>query len=234
MDRQILSSLTSMFLLSPMFLLASMSLFSIIKVVGLAILFTLAVLRDLNSSKIPNRYILAGIIFGFAVNIVEGLVRQEVEVKQATLAVLFSVLLSVLLSVLFSILIPFFSLAALYKLKMFGAGDVKLFMSAGAIVGTEAIVWIMAYSFLAGGFISLLVIILNRQAGEYLRRFWRYIKACFLQRRFLPYGDVYDTDILVTRMSIFAQNGGTVKFSVAIAAGALIFTVLRVVEALKL
>jgi len=160
------------------------------------------------------------------------------------------VVLFVMLFVLISALIPFVSLVALYKLKMFGAGDIKLLMAVGAIVGAIPVVEIMLYSFLAGGAISLVVVVSNGCVRKCAKRLLEYLKGCFLQMRFLPYheaqtqncnagysdlggsGNSYGcgssgsgSEIGITRFSRVVQNGGMLRFSLAVAAGAVIYII---------
>ena len=134
------------------------------------------------------------------------------------------------IEILLSMMIPFFLLIFLYRLKMLGAGDVKLFMSVGAIVGSIPILKVMAYSFLSGGVIALFVIILNGQFLMYVKRFCNYIMACFWQRKLLPYRDALDEKITATRLSRVARTGGYVKFSLAIAAGVTVFIIERIIH----
>jgi len=71
-----------------------------------------------------------------------------------------------LLDSLLGIIVPFLLLIVLYALRMLGAGDVKLFSAIGAVLGVRAALWIMAYSFLAGGVIALIILIINRNGKE--------------------------------------------------------------------
>ncbi|MCL2163653.1 MAG: A24 family peptidase [Oscillospiraceae bacterium] len=207
----------------------------IIKTLGLGCIVFIALYWDLKSSKIPNKLILSGMIIGVALNLTEGLFVSEraatALIPDDPTGVLSSlsgitlnarvILTPILTSLLISILIPFLSLIALYALKMLGAGDIKLFMSMGAIVGPWPIAEIMAYSFLAGGALSLFAALLNKQAGVCAKRFLAYVKACFLQQKFLP----YERDIVFSRFTRVVSTGGMIKFSIAIAAGTFLYAI---------
>ena len=146
------------------------------------------------------------------------------------------------LGVLLSIMIPFVSLIALYALKMLGAGDIKLLMSMGAIVGAWPIVEIMAYSILAGGALSLFIVLANKQGRACARRFLTYVRACYLQRRLLPYGDAepysdagphgkaepHSGNTHISSFSKAVSNGGMVKFSLGIAAGTVAYVIKKI------
>ena len=194
--------------------------FFIIKTISLTTLLAFAVTCDLRNARIPNWLTFSGVALGAAINTVMGAMLPDRGVKQ------------VLLAMMLSIMIPFVSLIALYKLKMLGAGDIKLLMSCGAILGPQQIVEVIAYSFLAGGAISLFIMLANKQLGACARRLLNYLKACYLQMRLLPYRDACDAEITVKRFGKISLDGGMVKFSVAIAAGAFMYTVYVTVHAL--
>ena len=191
--------------------------FFIIKTICLAILLALAVVKDIRSSRIPNRLVLLGMGLGVAVSVVEGALLSRLGA------------LPIALGVLFSTMVPFILLIALYKVKALGAGDIKLLMACGAISGFWPIMEIMTYSFIAGGALSLFTMLINKQLGKCAKRFGRYIMACCLQRKLLPYQDVGDEGIQVERFNKVALHGGMIRFSIAIAAGALVFTAQKII-----
>jgi len=251
------------------------------KAIGVASVIAFAVIWDLKNSKIPNKVTFCGIAFGVAVNIAAYAFAYAYAVESGAAlkanggaaAVLLqpqpqaSGIGAALFGIFLSILIPFVSLIALYRYRVLGAGDVKLLMSVGAISGAWPVVEIMAYSFLAGGALSLIIVLSDRSAKTVINRLLSYIKTCYLQRRLLPYWA--ETDDAATngmavadkdnpgatccccngatvcgavsraggsrayggdgkagpRFSIATRNGGMIKFSVAIAAGVLIFNV---------
>lgn len=51
-----------------------------------------------------------------------------------------------------------------------GAGDVKLFGAAGAVIGVERILWAFAYTAIAGGVLAVVVAIHRRRLGTTLSR----------------------------------------------------------------
>lgn len=99
----------------------------------------IAVGWDLKSWRIPNIYVICGMLAGILTSLVfqgrQGLVGSVT-----------------------GILIPVVVLFILFLLKAIGGGDIKLFSAVGSFVGTD-IGFIMLYSFIAGGILSLLYLL---------------------------------------------------------------------------
>jgi prepilin peptidase CpaA len=163
----------------------------------LLLLLVLAVLNDTVSFRIDNKIILffltAGLVTGFARGGIRGLASSAA-----------------------GALIPFILLFLLYLLKMLGAGDVKLLCAIGAIGGTGIILPAMAYSFLSGGFIAVIIMLVRKNAAERTMYFYSYLKACFLCHSLLQYSDFKDNN-----------TGSRFRFSYAIACGTAIAVLLR-------
>lgn len=105
-------------------------------------------------------------------------------------------------------LIPILILLPLFALRMLGAGDIKLFASVGAIMGSRFVLNAMIYSFLSGGLMALLLMILRKNGRERLRHLATYMKTCFLTLSLQPYTDFNDK-----------SDGAKFRFSYAIACG---------------
>jgi prepilin peptidase CpaA len=246
--------------------------FFIIKAAILAVLLTCSVIGDLRASKIPNRATFFGIICGVAVNLAEAAVvfgsgAATASASAATttatgVALTLSgtavgALLDAFLAVVFSILIPFISLVVLYMAKMLGAGDIKLLMAIGAVAGSLFVVEIMAFSFLAGGLFSLIILIVDGRLVACAKRFVSYIKACVILQKLLPYpnlsgigemsgaeevgdagaigeageaSDAREANIVITRFPKIFRSGGMIRFSLAIAAGSIVFVLLNICQ----
>ena len=86
-------------------------------------------------------------------------------------------------------LVPVLLLIFLYILRMLGAGDIKLFGAIGAIMGVEFALFTIAYSFLAGGIIAIVLILIRKNSTERLSHFFSYIKNSIISLSFLPYTD---------------------------------------------
>lgn len=158
----------------------------------LVLLLTAAVLQDLGSYRIRNITSVIGLAAGLIINLIlegsEGL------------------LLSIIAAC-----IPFIFLIVLFALRMLGAGDIKLFCAIGAVMGIRFILLAMVFSFLSGGIIAIILIIIRGNYSERLRHLAEYIKTCFLTRSFQPYSDPGNK-----------SNGSKFHFSIAIAAGCII------------
>ena len=107
--------------------------------------------------------------------------------------------------------IPAAALFALYALRMLGAGDIKLFCAIGAIMGVKYVLRTMAFSFLAGGIMALIIMAARGNLRERLRHIRTYLKTCVFTGSIVPYTDFGDK-----------SDGSKFHFSPAIAAGCLI------------
>jgi prepilin peptidase CpaA len=70
---------------------------------------------------------------------------------------------------------------------MLGAGDIKLFSALGAVFGAKYIFEILAYSFIAGGIIALILILARKNAKDRILHLYNYLKSLILTFRILPY-----------------------------------------------
>ena len=97
--------------------------------VTLTIFLSAAVLLDFRFDKIPNPLIITGIFTGFLIN---GSFRGAHGLADA----------------LAGGLLPFLLLFLLHILSMIGAGDIKLFMVAGAFLGLRGSIFLSSQHFL--------------------------------------------------------------------------------------
>lgn len=88
---------------------------------------------------------------------------------------------------IFGLAVPFVLGFPLYALRMFGAGDIKLFCGLGLMFGLNWILWCMAYSIFCGGAIALLIIIKSKNAKERLLYLFSYIRFTIVTLKFTPY-----------------------------------------------
>jgi len=106
--------------------------------------------------------------------------------------------------------IPLLSLWCLYYLRLLGAGDIKAFSAIGAMMGPTFIWRTMIYSFLSGGVIAFVLILVRKNGRERLLKLYNYLKYCIFTATLSPYQD-------------FAKNHqGHFPFAWAIALGTLI------------
>lgn len=113
-------------------------------------------------------------------------------------------------------LLPFFILLPVYALSMLGAGDVKLFMAAGAMTGLAGSILSMIAAFFIGAVISVTLMIKYRNFLKRLQFFLNYINllksSCFLK----PYYNMEKH-----------EKGITVHFSLCIALGVCLYILMR-------
>jgi prepilin peptidase CpaA len=158
----------------------------------LSLLLITAVAGDVRTYRIYNLPVALGLGAGFILNFIiggfEGLVWS-----------------------LLAAVIPFVLLIALFVLRMLGAGDIKLFCAIGAIMGVKFILYAMAFSFLAGGVIALVIMLVRGNIKQRFHHIATYLKTCFFTYTFTPYTDFGDK-----------SDGAKFHFSVAITAGCII------------
>jgi prepilin peptidase CpaA len=170
-----------------------------VKPIILAVLVTASLISDIKTQKIKNIIVLPFIAAGLVINLILSGGRG-------------------LLDSFAGALIPAVILFVFYALKMLGAGDIKLFCAAGAIMGTEFVLYMMAYSFITGGIIALVIILVRKNAAERMKTFFTYLKHSLLTMSLKPYTD----DIGSDRSSVF-------RFSYAVTAGTLICALQKVI-----
>lgn len=122
---------------------------------------------DWTEQKIYNKHTLPSIWIGLAVNLLlwgaDGLIES-----------FFGLLLG-------------FSFFLLFVLGGLKAGDVKLYMALGAIVGWRMELQIMISSILLGGFWGIVLLLCNKNSKERFQGLWLYVKSVFLTRKYRRY-----------------------------------------------
>jgi prepilin peptidase CpaA len=108
-------------------------------------------------------------------------------------------------------LLPAVLLLVFFALRMLGAGDIKLFCAIGAIMGVRFVLFSMAYSFLAGGIMAIIIMLFNKNFKQRALYLLSYLKTCFLTLSLKPYTDFLDK-----------TDGSKFRFSLAIACGSMI------------
>lgn len=118
---------------------------------------------------------------------------------------------SLILSSFMGILVPIALLMPLYLLRVLGAGDIKLFCSIGALLGADDIIAIIVNSFLSGGVIAVFLMLIRQNLRDRGKHLMQYIRNCMLTMDFAPYDDFLE------------KNGSKMHFTIAIAAGTILF-----------
>jgi Flp pilus assembly protein, protease CpaA len=160
-----------------------------IKLVLLFMLVLAALFSDIKTYKIKNVLIIFFVIAGVGLNTLAFGVKGLADCLLGTV-------------------LPFFLLILLFAARMLGAGDIKLFCAAGAIMGWQYILYCMAFSFMAGGVIALIIMLAGRNFIKRFKYLAVYLKSCFLTKSILSYGNFTE------------KNDGTkMRFSYAVTAG---------------
>lgn len=169
---------------------------SIVTYIELFILITLALISDIKTYKIKNVIVLSFIIMGLVTNFyLNGITG--------------------LISSLWGVIVPVLLLIILYFLRMLGAGDIKLFSAIGAIMGIEFVVYTITYSFVCGGVIALIIMLVRKNAKERLQHLFYYIKNCIMTFSLQPYTDFKNK-----------KDGAKFRFAYAIACGVVVCIIL--------
>lgn len=119
---------------------------------------------DFVGYKIKNKIILPIIIIG----LVWGMYQGEVS------------------NCLFGMIIPLV-LFPLYALKMLGAGDVKALCAIGAVVGFEKSIEILIFTFIGGGILALVIMIVNKNGKQRFKNLFNWFRNCFYTRKMESY-----------------------------------------------
>jgi len=109
---------------------------------------------------------------------------------------------------LLGIMAPVLILFVFYALRMLGAGDIKLFSAIGATMGVRFVLSAIAFSFMAGGVMALIILSINRNWKNRILYLFNYLKCCFLANSLLPYTDFEEKN-----------DGGKFHFTYAISCG---------------
>ena len=159
------------------------------KYIELIILLILALIGDMQGYKIKNIIVYPFILIGIMTNVyLDGLNGLVFSLK--------------------GIVVPVLLLIILFVLRMLGAGDIKLFSAIGGIMGLQFVLRTILYSFLAGGAIALLLIILRKNGIKRFKHLFTYLKSCFITLSILPYTDFNDKG-----------DGGKFRFAFAVVSG---------------
>lgn len=161
---------------------------SIIQVVIIVIL-VVAVVFDIKSYRIPNLLIVGGLCLGVCNSVYLNAWQGAWEC-------------------MIGISIPIWALFILYRLRMLGAGDVKLFAMIGGWIG-HAVISVMIYSFLAGGILAAIHMLCHRNLVSRMRYFRKYIQTCLRTRQIIPYKSGFEE----------GNTDNTIHFSAAIMLG---------------
>ena len=99
----------------------------------------------------------------------------------------------------------------LFALRMLGAGDIKAMCAIGAVMGFKNCMYTVAFTFISGGIIALVIIMLHGSFKERVKYLYCYITGCICERKAYTYG--------------FGGASGSFKFSYAVTAGFICMTV---------
>lgn len=136
----------------------------LIKIVVCAVFLVLINITDIKGYKIKNKFVLPTIIVGLTVALISNTFTDSI----------------------FGMLIPLV-LFPLYALKMLGAGDIKALCAIGAVLGVKLSIETLLFTFVSGGVIALVFMLVNKNFIERFKNLFNYFKVCYLARKVLNY-----------------------------------------------
>lgn len=166
-----------------------MNFVTVIKYILLGVFLVAINVSDLKSYKIKNKAIIPALI----------------------VALILAILTRAFLDSVYGMLIPLV-LFPFYALKMLGAGDVKAMCAIGAFVGFKLSVLNMALTFVSGGVIAIVFMLINGNFAKRMKYLFNYLKMC----------------IFLHKISSYDYGGGErsyFRFSFAITAGVILIVV---------
>ncbi|MDR3121795.1 MAG: prepilin peptidase [Clostridiales bacterium] len=158
----------------------------ILKICALLFAVIYAAWSDHRAAKIGNRPLIFTALAGFALNALAGFTpgARGFSAEAASAALCDAAL---------GFALPFALLVALFCLRALGAGDIKLLMTVGSLMGAGFVLRTLLYSFVFGGLLALAVAIAHRRLISGLAELGRHMYACLLHRTLLPYGPRAET-----------------------------------------
>lgn len=139
----------------------------------LLLLLFLSALADLKTDRIPNGFIVLGIVIGMT----GSLWRCSNPGRPVV-----------------SMLLAFLLLYPLFKIGALGAGDVKVFMMIGSFMGVRELTVVMAAAFVIGAVCSLIKLIAQHDGRERMYYFLSYILEVARTRQWRIYGEYMAQD----------------------------------------
>ena len=134
----------------------------------LLLLLLLATFTDLKTDRIPNGFVVLGIVIG-----VLGNLGLDSDIRQMAVSMLLSFLL----------------LYHLFNIGVLGAGDVKVFMMIGSFVKVKELLMIKVLSFVIGALCSVLKLLSEHNGRERMYYFLTYISEVVRTRQWKIYGE---------------------------------------------
>lgn len=132
------------------------------------LLLLLAALADLKTDRIPNGFVLLGMVTGILGSLRQGAAPYRIAVSVAA---------------------AFLLLYPLFKIGAMGAGDVKVLMMTGSFVGIKELLMITLLSFVIGAAASLGKLLSEHNGKERARYFVSYLSEVARTGQWKLYGE---------------------------------------------
>ncbi|MDY4079307.1 MAG: prepilin peptidase [Clostridium sp.] len=147
-----------------------MKIIFILKIVLLIVITAVSAYTDLKENKIRNKYLLPSLILAFILSFAyDGLKGIKASIIGA--------------------IIPIVIFYVFYVMRALGAGDIKLYSVIGAIMGNKFLLYNILYTMIAGGIISIVLLIKNKNLISRLKTFFNYMISFFKTGLILEYSN---------------------------------------------
>jgi prepilin peptidase CpaA len=134
----------------------------------LLLLLLLSAFADLKTDRIPNGFLLLGMIIGVSGSILSGRNLSDI---------------------LASVLLAFLLMYPLYMIGALGAGDVKLFVMIGSFQAIGEFMAILAGAFVIGAGFSMMKLAAEKNGRERFRYFFSYLHEVWRTGHWRIYGE---------------------------------------------
>ncbi len=138
-----------------------------LRMIFAAIVSAIAAYSDYKTRKIKNKLTVSAALIG----IISNLIFNDIGIKSSVIA----------FGLAFFICLPF------YMLKMLKAGDIKLYMALGAVLGTDNMIECMEASIICGGIMALIYAVKHKCLKKNFKYLFEYLKNLFYTKKLSPY-----------------------------------------------
>ena len=135
----------------------------ILKIILLLVIISVSAYTDIKENKIKNKYLLVSLILGLVISL---LTSGMAGVKDSILG----------------IIVPFVLLFIFFVIRMFGAGDIKLFCTIGAIMGLNFVINNIMYTVFSTGIVIIIKLIISGELLKILKGMYYYFKSMLVGR----------------------------------------------------
>lgn len=159
----------------------------VFKIVILIILVSICAYTDIKQKKIYNKFLVIPLILGFVISV-------------------YTLGLDGFRSSFIGMIVPFLMFIIFFAMHLFGAGDIKLYCTIGAIMGWKFVVNNIFFSFILTGIIIIIRVLYKRQFLMYIKNIYFYFKTFFISKGDMSSDKKIETSYFPFAISIFVST----------------------------